>query len=49
MFRSAPLFLLCATLATGGAGCWVTSAKLTDKFNEFDEYLNKRDARTKSE
>ena len=49
MFRSAPFFLLCAVLATGSAGCWVTSARLTDEFNQFDEYLKKRDARTKSE
>jgi septation ring formation regulator EzrA len=49
MFRTAPLILACAVLLALGGGCWVTSTKLTDRFNEFDEYLKKRESRTRSE
>ena len=30
-------------------GCWVTKDEMTQKFNDFDEYLKKRDARAKTD
>lgn len=36
-------------LMVAGQGCFVTSGQLTDKINDFDAYLQKREARAKSE